>query len=99
MALQTGSTTESHFSIWGGKEDTEPEAKQGNVVLWLGRDSRRLYVIDFDRKRGEEDAVNKAIEQLSSEPHRPPRTGNYELAKRVLSSLFDSPDNPLASPA
>ncbi len=85
------------FRYIGGKEEDTWQAGKEYLRFWLGRHSRRLYAIDFDAEHVEADEVDKAIDELSNEPHRPPRTGNYEIVKKVLRSLFDRADNPITN--
>lgn len=84
------------FRYIGGEEATKSETGYGQVKLRLGRHSRRLYGIEFDARQAETGGVSEAIDELSGESRTPPRTGNYKLVKEVVSSLFATPDGPLA---
>lgn len=85
------------FKYIGGREALKSATQDKHVTLWVGRDSRRLHRIDFKGEPQEPKwtlqivpEVDEAIDELASEHQLPPRTGNYELAKRILEKLFSA---------
>lgn len=89
------------FKYIGGEETLKSAAKDEHVVLWVGRDSRRLHRIDLKAGSREPkwtlqivpEAVpeaDKAIDKLASKSQLPPRTDNYELAKKILERVLSA---------
>ena len=85
----------------GGDETLRSAAKDETVTLWIGRDSKRLYRIDL--KGGSQEPkwmvqvlpeVDEAIDELANEPQLPPRTDNYELARRIFRKVSTNPSTP-----
>lgn len=91
------------FKYIGEEETLKSWSGEDAIELWLGDKSKRLCKIEFDLREDEPEEVNRAIDKLSQELQRPPRQGNYELAKKALLSIFNSPEYPdcktLADPA
>jgi hypothetical protein len=86
------------FKYIGGKEALKSATSDRHVTLWVGRDSKRLHRIDLKGRPQEPKwmlrivpEVDEAIDGLSSKRQVPPRTGNYELAKRILEKLLSTP--------
>ena len=77
-------------------EETYRSVHKGNITLKVGRNSGRLYRIEVDVKGKAENfriAVSEAgiaIEGLATDRSRVKRSGNYGLAKRLISTENDS---------